>query len=71
VVIPLGIACRSYLILKLHVDEVAGPYLDAYCRVTGVPRQTILEWLPYVAAARLVEDVPGEQDHLLELVRAL
>jgi Ser/Thr protein kinase RdoA (MazF antagonist) len=68
---PAGDACRSYLILKLHVDEVAGPYLDAYCRVTGVPRQTILEWLPYVAAARLAEDVPGEQHRLLELARSL
>jgi aminoglycoside phosphotransferase (APT) family kinase protein len=68
---PAGDVCRSYLILKLHADEVAGPYLDAYCRFTRVPRHTILDWLPYVAAARLVEDVPGEQDHLLELVRAL
>jgi Ser/Thr protein kinase RdoA (MazF antagonist) len=68
---PAGDVCRSYLILKLHADEVAGPYLDAYCRFTRVPRHTILDWLPYVAAARLVEDVPGEQHHLLELVRAL
>ena len=68
---PAGDACRSYLILKLHVDEVARPYLDAYCRVTGVPRQNILEWLPYVAAARLAEDVPGEQHRLLELARSL
>jgi hypothetical protein len=68
---PAGDVCRSYLILKLHADEVAGPYLDAYCRFTRVPRHTILDWLPYVAAARLVEDIPGEQHHLLELVRAL
>jgi aminoglycoside phosphotransferase (APT) family kinase protein len=68
---PAGDVCRSYLILKLHADEVAGPYLDAYCGVTRVPRHTILDWLPYVAAARLVEDVPGEQRRLLELVRSL
>jgi Ser/Thr protein kinase RdoA (MazF antagonist) len=65
-----GDVCRSYLILKLHADEVAGPYLDAYYRVTRVPRHTILDWLPYVAAARLVEDVPGEQHRLLEFVRS-
>jgi Ser/Thr protein kinase RdoA (MazF antagonist) len=68
---PVGDVCRSYLILKLHADEVAGPYVEAYCRVSGVRRQTILEWLPYVAAARLAEDVPGEQHRLLELVRSL
>ena len=68
---PAGDVCRSYLILKLHADEVAEPYLDAYCRVAGVPRHTILDWLAYVAAARLAEDVPGEQHRLLELVRSL
>jgi aminoglycoside phosphotransferase (APT) family kinase protein len=68
---PAGDVCRSYLILKLHADEVAEPYLDAYCRVAGVPRHTILDWLAYVAAARLAEDVPGEQHRLLELARSL
>jgi hypothetical protein len=30
----------------------------------------ILDWLPYIAAARLAEDVPGEQHSLLELIRS-
>jgi aminoglycoside phosphotransferase (APT) family kinase protein len=68
---PAGDVCRSYPILKLHADEVAEPYLDAYSRVAGVPRNTILDCLAYVAAARLAEDVPGEQYRLLELVRSL
>jgi hypothetical protein len=50
--------------------EVAEPYLDAYCQVAHVRRQTILDWLPYIAAARLAEDVPGEQHSLLELIRS-
>jgi hypothetical protein len=68
---PAADVCRSYLILKLHADEIAESYLDAYCRVSSVPRETILDWLPYIAAARLSEDVPGEQHHLLELIRPL
>jgi aminoglycoside phosphotransferase (APT) family kinase protein len=68
---PAGDVCRSYLILKLHADEVAEPYLDAYCRVAGVPRHAILNWLAYAAAARLAEDIPGEQHRLLELARSL
>ena len=36
---PAAEVCRSYLILKLHADEVAEPYVDAYCRVTAVPRR--------------------------------
>jgi aminoglycoside phosphotransferase (APT) family kinase protein len=68
---PAGDVCRSYLISKLHADEIAEPYLDAYCRAAGVPRHSVLDWLAYVAAARLAEDVPGEQHRLLELVRSL
>jgi hypothetical protein len=67
---PAADVCRSYLILKLHADEIAEPYLDAYCQVARVRRQIILDWLPYIAAARLAEDVPGEQHSLLELIRS-
>jgi hypothetical protein len=34
-------------------------------------RQPILDRLPYIATARLSEDVPGERDRLLELDRLL
>jgi hypothetical protein len=42
------------------------------CRQVGgdVPRQNILAWLPFVAAARLTEDVPGELDRLLATLRS-
>ena len=68
---PAGDVCRSYLLLSLHTDELAEPYLDTCCRVAGVRRETVLNWLPYVAAARLVEGVPGEQPRLLELIQSL
>ena len=68
---PAADACRSYLILKLHTEDLAEPYLDAYCRVSGVVRQTILGWLPYAAAARLAGDVAGKADpRLLQLARS-
>jgi hypothetical protein len=67
---PAADASRSHLILKLHAEDLAEPYLDAYCRVSGVSRQAILGWLSYVAAARLAEDVAGETYRLLQLVRS-
>jgi len=63
--------CRSYLLLRLHADEIAKPYLDAHCGVASVGRETVLDWLPYFAAARLAEDVPGERHRLLELIETL
>jgi hypothetical protein len=65
---PAADVCRSYLLLKLHFTQIAAPYLDAYCRASGMRRQTVLRWLPYVAAARLAEDVPSELDAILEIV---
>ena len=35
-----------------------------------MPRVKIFDWLPYVAAARLAEDVPDDWPRLLEIVHA-
>jgi hypothetical protein len=67
---PAADVCRSYLLLKLHAEDIAEPYLDAYCNITNVPRANIFDWLPYVAAARLAEDVPDDWARLLEIVHA-
>ena len=52
--------------------------MEAYCRINDAPesgrpfneatRQAILDWLPYVAAARLTENVPDDFDRLLKIV---
>jgi aminoglycoside phosphotransferase (APT) family kinase protein len=52
---PAADLCRSYLLLKLHAEDIADPYLDAYCNITNMTRAKILDWLPYVAAARPAE----------------
>jgi Ser/Thr protein kinase RdoA (MazF antagonist) len=67
---PAADVCRSYLLLKLHAEIIAEPYLDAYCGITNMPRARVLDWLPYVAAARLAEDVPDDWARLLEIVHA-
>ena len=65
---PAADVCRSYLLLKLHAEEISDPYLDDYYRIGNIQRDKILDWLSYVAAARLTEDVSGELDRLLEIV---
>jgi aminoglycoside phosphotransferase (APT) family kinase protein len=67
---PAADVCRSYLLLKLHAQDIAESYLDAYCGISNMPRANILDWLPFVAAARLAEDVPDDWPRLLEIVRA-
>jgi len=65
---PAADLCRSYVLLVLHAKELAAPYLDAYCQIGDVSRDAALAWLPYVAAAKLAEDVPGELDGLRQLL---
>ena len=67
---PAADVCRSYLLLMLHSSEFAAPYLDTYCRLSGAASPSIVGWLPYVAAATLSEDVPGERQGLLEILDA-
>jgi Ser/Thr protein kinase RdoA (MazF antagonist) len=66
---PAADVCRSWMLLKLHAAHMAEPYLEAYCRVGDPPREAILGWLPYIAAARLIENVPGETDRLLAMLQ--
>jgi hypothetical protein len=68
---PAADVCRSYLLMKLHAAEIAASYLDAYCATSDIARPTVLRWLPYVAAARFAEDVPGEFDDLMKIVDSL
>jgi hypothetical protein len=75
---PAADVCRSFLLLKLHALEIAEPYLEACCSINNAPessrpinkmtRQEILDWLRYVAAARLAENVPDDFDRLLKIV---
>lgn len=66
---PAADACRTYLLLSGGAPALAAPYLAAYEAASRIPRAAILAWLPVTAAARLCEDVPAEQERLLELAR--
>ena len=49
------------------MPEVASAYVDVYAAVSGVSRDRILRWLPFVATARLVESAsPEEAEGLLK-----
>ena len=45
---PAADLCRSYLLLRLHAADIAEPYLDAYCRISNVTWEKVLDWLPWV-----------------------
>lgn len=64
---PAADVCRSYILIRPAASEMASAYVDAYAHVSGETRDAILNWLPFVAAARLAEGVP-EVDELMQMV---
>nr|WP_314258057.1 aminoglycoside phosphotransferase family protein [uncultured Devosia sp.] len=60
---------RTYLLAKHHFAALAEPYLDAYVARSTIERDTVMSWLPVLAAARLTEHVPDEETALLALAR--
>ncbi len=55
-------------IVKIHKRVMAASYLEEYRRHTGIGRDEIRAWLPLVAAARLCDEVPGEEEWLLSII---
>jgi len=64
---PAADACRSYVLMSRAAPAFATAYIEAYARATDVAIAAIRAWLPVVAAARLSENVPGEEGHLIAL----
>lgn len=58
-------ACRTYLLFLLHGKEAAEPYLSLYCGLTGTEKEAVMQWLPILAAARLLEYGRGDDTDLL------
>lgn len=65
---PAADVCRSYVLIRRSFPDLASAYVDAYVEISGESRGGILGWLPFVAAARLTEDVPDEVDALMTMV---
>ena len=59
---------KTYLLLKLHLPELADIYLERYCRASGTSKRYIQAWLPIVAAAQLDKGIPSEKDFLMRWI---
>ncbi len=65
---PAADVCRTFVLMKPHAPEIVSAYVDAYAAASGIARDAVMAWLPFVAAARLSEGVPEEVDGLMEMV---
>jgi aminoglycoside phosphotransferase (APT) family kinase protein len=63
---PAADVCRSFVLIRPVAPEVAGAYVEAYVG-GGEGQERVYRWLPFVAAARLAEGVPDEEEALMEM----
>jgi Ser/Thr protein kinase RdoA (MazF antagonist) len=67
---PAADVARSYLLMRHGAGhELADAYLQRYLAASELTDADIRAWLPVIAAARLAENVPEENERLLELAR--
>jgi len=56
--------CRTYLLYKLHSEEIAQIFIEIYCKMTGIAKEAIFNWIPIMAAVRLSEGI--EDKNIIE-----
>jgi aminoglycoside phosphotransferase (APT) family kinase protein len=67
--VPAADVCRTYVLAGAYYPELARSYREAYLDAAGLKQADVDAWLPFVAAARLCENVPAEFDRLAELAQ--
>jgi Ser/Thr protein kinase RdoA (MazF antagonist) len=67
---PDADVCRTYVLINRSAPAIAAAYVEAYARASGRGHSDIFAWLPFVAAARLAEGVPGEEGELMRMAGA-
>ncbi|MBB3461684.1 phosphotransferase family protein [Rhizobium sp. BK377] len=64
---PAADVCRTYLLMRRVLPAIAEAYVVTYAKTAGLTPDEIFTWLPVIAAARLAEGVPEENEDLLHL----
>lgn len=59
---PEADICRTYLLYKLSSKILANMYLSTYCKIMNVNKNSILEWEPIIAGARLGEYTKNDKE---------
>lgn len=67
--LPLNIPLPTRVALRTLRPMLRRAYIREYCRRSGTSLAEIMAWTPVVAAARLREQLPGEAEWLLKLIR--
>ena len=68
--LPIGMTKDQGSLLDNTMDRFFASYILEYLKMCGKGEEELLVWRAPVAAARLAEDVPGEKEALLRILKA-
>ena len=57
------------VIIRISKPWIGRTFLNEYLKISGIDRKELIEWLPIVASARLIENIPGEEKWLMGIIR--
>jgi thiamine kinase-like enzyme len=60
--------CRTYLLYKINNEMLAELFVENYCKITKVHKEDIMNWLPFIAAARLTEGRDKKEKEILKKI---
>lgn len=66
-----GDVCRTYMLYSFYRPDIAEKYLDCYCAIEGKNKFDVLEWLPVVAAARLIDNNVNEKEKIFDWIKSM
>ncbi|WP_099203993.1 aminoglycoside phosphotransferase family protein [Scatolibacter rhodanostii] len=62
---PDGDVCRTYMLYSFHHVDFAEAYMDCYCKKAKKNKSDVMQWLPVVAAARLIDNNAHEKEKIM------
>ena len=66
--VPDGFPSALLPMLKILKIKLSTTYLNEYQKITGITKIEIKGWMKIIAAVRLCDNIPGEEDWLLKII---
>ena len=67
--IPNGVPPLLKPLLKAVKPFMANTFRNEYLRISKEKKRAFEKWIPVMAAARLIENIPGEKEWLFDLIK--
>lgn len=68
---PEGDVCRTYILYHFYEPKLAEMYLECYCEKKHIEKSKVLNWMPVVGAARLLENNGENKEEVFQWIEKI